>query len=94
MKRILTYIILLASVSVSCNRYEADGYKFGNSIYMDVSSRKPVQSATFGNKLTEFSKELSVNMAYPAENDVTATIAVDESLVADYNSKYLSLIHI
>lgn len=54
MKRILTYIILLASVSVSCNRYEADGYKFGNSIYMDVSSRKPVQSATFGNKLTEF----------------------------------------
>lgn len=88
MKRILTYIILLASVSVSCNRYEADGYKFGNSIYMDVSSRKPVQSATFGNKLTEFSKELSVNMAYPAENDVTATIAVDESLVADYNSKY------
>lgn len=47
-----------------------------------------MQSATFGNKLTEFSKELSVNMAYPAENDVTATIAVDESLVADYNSKY------
>lgn len=88
MKRILTYIILLASVTISCNRYEADGYKFSNSIYLDVSSQRPVQAATFGNKLTEFTKELSVNMAYPAKSDIAAAVSVDESLVAEYNRKY------
>lgn len=79
---------MLASVVVSCKRYDADGYKFDNSIYIDVSSRKSVQAATFGNKLTEFSKELSVNLAYPAGNDISATVTVDESLVADYNRKF------
>ena len=88
MKRILTYIILSASLTVSCNRYDADGYKFDNSIYLDVSSKTPVQAATFGNRLTEFTRELSVNMAYPAENDITAMVSVDESLVSEYNRKY------
>ena len=88
MKRILAYIILFASVAVSCNRYDADGYKFNNSIYLDVSSKTSVQAATFGNKLTEFTRELSVSMAYPAESDITATVSVDESLVSEYNRKY------
>lgn len=88
MKRISAYIILFASVAVSCNRYDADGYKFNNSIYLDVSSKTSVQAATFGNKLTEFTRELSVSMAYPAESDITATVSVDESLVSEYNRKY------
>lgn len=88
MKRIFTYIIVLASVAVSCSRYDDDGYKFDNSIYLDVSSKKPVQSATFGNKTAEFTKELSVNLAYPAETDITATLSVDKSLISEYNSKY------
>ncbi len=88
MRRLLIIISMLTLAAVSCDRYSADGYKFENSIYLDVSARKSVQSATVGNRTAEFRKELSVNMAYPSETDVTATVSVDESLVAAYNGLY------
>lgn len=86
MKIIINILTLLALVSVaSCNRYDSDGYKFDNSVYLDVSRTKTAQPTTFGNNIAEVRKTLSANLAYPSDKDVKATIAVDAALVATYN---------
>ena len=72
----------------ACHRYDADGYKFDNSIYLDVSSRSQMQPATFGNKASTMTKQLSATLTYPAGQDITATISVDGSLVSAYNERY------
>ena len=73
---------------VSCDRYNADGYKFANSAYLDVSSHSSSQIATFGNNIPEFTKELSVMLSYPSEADAAFTVSVDETLVEQYNARY------
>ena len=72
----------------SCDRYSADGYKFANSAYLDVSSHSSTQTATFGNNIPEFTKELSVLLSYPSETDADFTMSVDETLVGEYNARY------
>ncbi|MBR4298992.1 MAG: DUF1735 and LamG domain-containing protein [Bacteroidales bacterium] len=87
MKR--TIIILTAILALfSCDRYSADGYKFANSAYLDVSSHSSTQTATFGNNIPEFTKELSVLLSYPSETDADFTMSVDEALVGEYNARY------
>lgn len=86
--RILYLTILAVSAAVSCDRYSSDGYKFDNSIYMDVSATKQAQATTFGNNVPEVTKSVIATLAYPADHDVTATVAYDASLAAEYNDRY------
>lgn len=88
MKRTVTYIIFVVVALTSCGRYDTDGYKFDNSLYINVSATSQLQSATFGNKATSVTKKLSAMLAYPEKYDVTATILLDESLVDEYNTRY------
>lgn len=87
MKRISIIFTVLLTIA-SCDRYNADGYKFANSAYLDVSSLGSTQITTFGNNIPEFTKELSVMLAYPSEADADFTVAVDEALVSEYNARY------
>jgi len=88
MKYKMLLIPLAIIASASCRRYNADGYKFANSIYLDVSETRQVQQMTFGNNIPELTKSLSAILAYPSDCDVTATIAADASLVDAYNTRY------
>ena len=87
MKRISIIFTVLLTIA-SCDRYNANGYKFANSAYLDVSSLGSTQITTFGNNIPEFTKELSVMLAYPSEADADFTVAVDEALVSEYNARY------
>ncbi len=80
--------LIVLTALTACHRYDADGYKFDNSIYLDVSSRSQLQPATFGNKASTMTKQLSATLTYPAGQEVTATIALDGSLVETYNHRY------
>ena len=83
-------VTLQAAVAflASCGRFDPAGHVFPNSIYLDVSQTDQEQIANFSNRVETASRQLSVVLAYPADNDVTATVSVDESLVAEYNSRY------
>lgn len=72
----------------SCNRFDTEGYKFDNSIYIDVSATSQIQMTTFGNKVQELERTLAAKLAYPSEEEITATVSLDASLVGEYNSRY------
>lgn len=84
-KTIILPLLTLAAIA-SCNRYDSDGYRFDNSVCLDVSKMKTVQQTTFGNNIPEVRKTIAATLAYPAGHNVKATIALDNSLVADYNT--------
>ena len=79
----------LAALSVlaaaSCAKTD-DGYKFANSVYLDVSATTQEHLTTFSNKTASLTRPLVVTLAYPSNKDVTATVRIDKSLVAEYNS--------
>lgn len=81
-------ILALLLAAVSCNRFSVVDRVFDNSAYLDVSATDRIQRATFSNTVVSASKELSVNLAYPSDKVVTATVSVDASLVSEYNSRY------
>ena len=90
MKFVKQYLFLaciaLLAVQTSCTDYDADGHKFDNVVYFDVSETNDVQSAIIKKTLDETDKNFSATLAYPSEQDVTLSIAVDPSLVATYNA--------
>ncbi len=92
MKSVKQYLFLaciaLLAVQTSCTDYDADGHKFDNVVYFDVSETNDVQSAIIKKTLDETDKNFSATLAYPSEQDVTLTIAVDPSLVATYNARF------
>lgn len=88
MKTILKYIPVVILAISSCDRFEVKEHTFPNSVYLDVSATDQVQLTTFSNNVPTLSKDITVTLAYPAGEDVTATVAVDESLVAAYNEKH------
>lgn len=73
---------------VSCHRFDADGYKFENSLYIDVSATSQVQTKTFNSKTDAFETELTAVLTYPSETDVKASILIDATLVDEYNRIY------
>ncbi len=87
MKRLLIFSTLIVFIAISCDRYSSDGYRFNNSIYLDISASNSRQAATFGNNIPEFTKELAATLTYPADGDIKATVTVDESLVSVFNSR-------
>ena len=72
----------------SCNRFEPVDHVFPNSLYLDVSAMEETHPANFNSRTQTGSQELAVVMSYPADNDVTATVSVDGSLVDAYNHRY------
>ncbi|MCM1501169.1 MAG: DUF1735 and LamG domain-containing protein [Bacteroidales bacterium] len=85
---VLAGIAMIAIAPVSCHRYDASGYKFDNSLYIDVSATSQIQTKTFSSKTDAFDTELSAVLAYPSEKDVNASLLLDVSLVEDYNRTY------
>lgn len=88
MKKTILLSIIVILGALSCNRFEMQDHTFDNSVYLDVSATDQVQLTTFGKNLSTLEKDVVVTLAYPAEEEVTATVAVDESLVATYNEKH------
>ena len=72
----------------SCNRFDPVDRVFPNSLYLNVSALEESVPANFNNRVESGSRKLSVVMAYPAETDVTANVAVDAGLVDSYNHRY------
>lgn len=82
------YLLPLAALFLpSCSRFDVVEHVFGNSAYLNVSATSQTQLATLNNRVDEAVRSLSVQLAYPYEKDVTATVAVDASLVDDYNHR-------
>ena len=72
----------------ACNRFDPVERVFPNSLYLDVSAMEETHQANFNSRTPTGTQELAVVMSYPADNDVTATVAVDASLVDTYNHRY------
>ena len=88
MKLKLIYLSLAAVALVSCDRFEVKEHIFDNSAYLSVSATSQVQPASFSKKTGTLTKTMSIMLAYPEEKDVNVTVAVDNSLVEEYNSRY------
>lgn len=93
MRVINKYLCLLLIMATTvwlngCNRFEVSEHTFDNSVYLNVSATEQVQLTTFSNNVPSLTKEVVVTLAYPAEEEVSATVSVDESLVATYNEKH------
>ena len=84
--RLFFIIATVLSVMACCERYNAGGYKFDNSIYLDVSARNSTQNTTFGNNIPEFTRLVTATLSYPAEKDIKATISVDSGLAEEFNT--------
>jgi len=85
------YILLTVAVILSfasCKRDDSADYKFDNSVYLDVSETRAVQTTNFSNNIESLTKEIALTLAYPESVDVTATVEVDKSLVSDYNNRF------
>ena len=82
----MAIIATLAAIA-SCDRFDPVERVFDNCAYLDVSATSQTQAATFGIRISSLEKQLSVTLAYPADNDVKAAISVDASLVDTYNHR-------
>ena len=88
MKRYLITLFALLAALTACERYDADDHKFDNVVYLNVSQTSPVQLATFSNNRATYDCTFQASLTYPADGDVQVSLAVDPSLVADYNARY------
>ena len=88
MKRYLITLFALLAVFTACERFDADERKFDNVVYLDVSQTSPVQLATFSNNRATYDCTFTATLTYPAGQDVTVSLEIDPSLVADYNTRY------
>ena len=88
MKAIINYIPVFILLLSGCERFEVKEHTFDNSVYLDVSAIDQVQPTTFSNNIPTLTKDVVVTLSYPADEDVKATVSVDESLLSQYNEKY------
>ena len=86
--KILTFLAFTAVATLSCNRYDSETHPFDNTVFMDVSSVRQDQATTFGNNIEAFTREITAQIAYPAEKNVKASIKIDKSLVDQYNGRH------
>ncbi|MDE7077820.1 MAG: DUF1735 and LamG domain-containing protein [Alistipes sp.] len=82
------FVVFAALAFVACDKYDQSDKKFDNVVYLDVAKTSEVQLTTFNNITPEVEKPLQVTLAYPADRDIEATLAVDASLVGVYNARY------
>lgn len=84
-------ILLLSwilSALTACASFDESKREFGNAVYLDVAKTSEVQTMTFKKSLPVLERPLHVEIAYPASEDVTVTVAVDPALVDIYNARY------
>lgn len=85
---LITAVILMLTALTACDSYDEGKREFGNAVYLDVAKNSEVQTMIFKKSLSEIERPLHVEMAYPASEDVTVTVAADPSLVNTYNARY------
>ena len=85
---LLLACIGMVAVQTACTNYDADDHKFGNVVYLDVAETSEVQAATIKNTLDVFDRTFAATLAYPSDQDVTLSVAVEPSLVERYNARY------
>ncbi len=88
MKNRFIYFGIMSLAIAACNRFDPVERVFPNSLYLDVSAMEETHQANFNSRTPTGTQELAVVMSYPADNDITATVAVDASLVDTYNHRY------
>ena len=91
MKGYKTYFaIALVSMiaAVSCDSFDENKREFPNALYLDIAKTSEVQTTVFKKSLQTLDRQLHIEMAYPADTDVTVTVSADPSLVATYNAIY------
>lgn len=82
------YKILILTFTVSCLGCQKSGdYLFDNVVYLNVAETKAAYPAVVGKKVAGKDYELHASLAYPSEQDVKVSIAVDQSKVDAYNSR-------
>lgn len=88
MKNRFIYFGIMSLSLAACNRFDPVERVFPNSLYLDVSAMEESHVTNFNSRVETASQELAVVMSYPEDRDVSATVAVDASLVDGYNHKY------
>ena len=88
MKLKLSYIAMAAAALVACDRFEPKEHVFENSAYLNVCATSQTQPTSFSKKVETLTRQMSVVLAYPSDKDIRATVAVDNSLIQEYNSRH------
>ena len=86
----LYFAIALVSMiaAVSCDSFDENKREFPNAVYLDIAKTSEVQTTVFKKSLQTLDRQLHIEMAYPASEDVTVTVSADPSLVETYNAIY------
>lgn len=86
----LYFAIALVSMlaAAACDSFDENKREFPNALYLDIAKTSEVQTTVFKKSLQTFVRQLHIEMAYPADADVTVTVSADPSLVATYNAIY------
>lgn len=87
-KYIVPLLVAVSAAFAACTDYGADGHKFDNAVYLDVSRTGEVRPATFNNNLPSLEWPLQATLIYPSDREVTVSLAIDPSLVAVYNTRF------
>lgn len=77
---------LLITTFISCGRFAEQESYFDNAVYLDVAAVKADQNLTVKKTLTELECKVVVTLAYPSDDDIKVSLAVDPYLVEDYNA--------
>lgn len=86
----LYFAIALVSMlaAAACDSFDENKREFPNALYLDIAKTSEVQITVFKKSLQTLDRQLHIEMAYPADADVTVTVSADPSLVATYNAIY------
>lgn len=91
MKGYKTYfaIALVSMLAVAaCDSFDENKREFPNALYLDIAKTSEVQTTVFKKSLQTLDRQLHIEMAYPADADVTVTVSADPSLVTTFNARY------
>ena len=81
-------LLLLAGAPGCGERDNGVDSPFGNVVYLDAAKVRAESDFTFKNTLETASKDLTAELAYPADADVDVQLSADPSLVAVYNARH------
>ena len=81
-------LVLAAGLAGCDNQDYTEKSPFDNSVYLDAAAETEAVTMSFNKTVRHSSQELSAVLAYPAENEVTITLAVDASKADSYNARH------
>lgn len=80
--------VVLMLAGTACDSFDENKREFSNAVYLDIAKISEVQATVFKKSLQTLDRQLHIEMAYPASEDVTVTVSADPSLVETYNAIY------